>query len=105
MDPGAFASLVDFDSYWHPAAMAQAGKFCTDDTRQLQHYQEVGYFKEIPDIHADLGELVARLKPGRQTPQERTMTANLGLAINDMAVAPLIYDEARAKGLGTWLPL
>ena len=105
MDPGAFASLVDFDAYWHPAAMAQASKFCTDDTKQLQHYQQIGYFKQIPEIHADLGELVAGLKPGRQTPEERTMTSNLGLAINDMAVAPLIYNQARDKGLGTWLPL
>ena len=105
MDPGAFASLVDFDSYWHPAAMAQASKFCTDDTRQLQHYQQIGYFKEIPPLHADLGELVATLKPGRQASDERTMTANLGLAINDMAVAPLIYKKAQDKGIGTWLSL
>ena len=33
------------------------------------------------------------------------MTANLGLAIDDMAVAPLIYKNAVEKGIGTWLPL
>jgi ornithine cyclodeaminase/alanine dehydrogenase len=33
------------------------------------------------------------------------MTANLGLAIDDMAVAPLLYRRAREKGIGTWLPL
>jgi ornithine cyclodeaminase/alanine dehydrogenase len=33
------------------------------------------------------------------------MTANLGLALNDMAVAPLIYEKAKEKGIGTWLPL
>ncbi len=105
LDEGAFASLVDFDSYWHPDAMAQAAKFCTDDTAQFQQYQKMGYFPEIPDLYADLGELVSDQKPGRQTPDERTMTANLGLALDDMTVAPLLYERAVDKGIGTWLPL
>ena len=104
LDEGAFASLVDFDSYWHPDAMKEA-KFCTDDTPQLRHYQQVGYFQEIPAVHADLGELATGQKPGRETPTERTMTANLGLAMDDMAVAPLLYRLAVEKGIGTWLPL
>lgn len=105
LDEGAFASLVDYDSYWHPQAIAEAAKFCTDDTPQLRLYQQMGYFQEIPNIYADLGELVSGQKPGRQTPEERTMTANLGLALDDMAVAPLLYQRALDKGIGTWLPL
>ncbi len=105
MDEGAFASLVDFDSYWHPAAMKETSKFCTDDIPQLLHYKEVGYFQDIPPIHADLGELVLGVKPGRENPTERTMTCNLGLAMDDMAVAPTIYKQALEKGIGTWLPL
>ena len=105
LDAGAFASLVDFDSYWHPEAMHEAAKFCTDDTPQMLHYRSLGFFQDIPAVHADLGELVTGQKTGRETDQERTMTANLGLAIDDMAVAPLIYRQARDKGLGTWLAL
>lgn len=105
LEEGAFASLVDFDSYWHADAMRETAKFCTDDTQQLRHYQQTGYFQEIPTLHADLGELVAGQKPGRETDSERTMTANLGLAIDDMAVAPILYRKAVEKGLGTWLPL
>jgi ornithine cyclodeaminase/alanine dehydrogenase len=105
LDEGAFASLVDFDSYWHPDAMKEANKFCTDDVPQLEHYKDVGYFQDIPPIHADLGELVTGQKPGRETPEERTMTCNLGLAIDDMAVAPAIYQRAREKDIGRWLPL
>ena len=105
LDEGAFASLVDFDSYWHPDAMMEAAKFCTDDVPQLRHYQETGYFQQIPAIHADLGQLVTGQKPGRETAGERTMTANLGLAMDDMAVAPLLYRRALEKGTGTWLPL
>jgi ornithine cyclodeaminase/alanine dehydrogenase len=105
MDTGAFASLVDFDSYWHAAAMQEVAKFCTDDTNQLLHYKQMGYFQKIPEIHADLGELATGQRPGRETPQERTMTANLGLALDDMAVAPLLYKKALKKGIGTKLPL
>jgi ornithine cyclodeaminase/alanine dehydrogenase len=105
LDEGAFASLVDFDSYWKPDAMREAAKFCTDDTPQLRHYQEVGYFKDMPPVYADLGELVAGQKSGRSNPDERTMAANLGLAMDDMAVAPLIYRRAVEKGIGTWLML
>ncbi len=105
LDEGAFASLVDFDSYWHPGAMKEAAKFCTDDVPQLRHYQAAGYFRGIPAIHADLGALATGQKPGRESETERTMTANLGLAMDDMAVAPLIYRRAVEKGVGTWLPL
>jgi len=105
MDEGAFASLVDYDAYWHPDAMLEMAKFCTDDTSQLLHYKEMGYFQQIPDVYADLGELATGAKTGRETPEECTMTANLGLAIEDMAVAPLIYRRAKEKDIGTWLTL
>jgi ornithine cyclodeaminase/alanine dehydrogenase len=105
MEAGSFASLIDFDSYWHPEALKEADKFCTDDTPQLLHYREVGYFQDLPPIHADLGELVVVKKPGRQTPQERTMTCNLGLALDDMAVAPTVHKLAFESGIGSWLPL
>lgn len=104
-DEGAFASLVDFDSYWHPDALHEADKFCTDDLAQLQHYREAGYFQGIPPIHADLGELVTGKKPGRETGSERTIACNLGLAMDDMAVAPTLFTRAVEMGLGTWLPL
>jgi len=102
---GAFASLVDFDSYWHPDALREADKFCTDDEPQLYHYRDLGYFQNIPAIHADLGELITGRKPGREKPEERTLACNLGLALDDIAVAPLIYERALEKGIGTWLPL
>jgi ornithine cyclodeaminase/alanine dehydrogenase len=105
LEEGAFASLVDFDSYWHPAAFEEVAKFCTDDVPQLEHYRQGGYFQDIPAIYADLGELVTGKKPGRQTAGERTMACNLGLAMDDMAVAPSLFKRAVEQGIGTWLPL
>ena len=85
--------------------MREAAKLCTDDVPQLRHYQQVGYFQGIPPVYAELGQLVTGQKPGRETPAERTMTVNLGLALDDMAVAPLIYQQAVEKEIGTWLSL
>lgn len=102
---GAFASAVDFDSYFTPEAMAQMERIATDDHAQFMYYRSVGYFQATPDPYADLGELVAGIKAGRQAPEERTMAINLGLAMDDMAVAPEIFRRARQMGLGVSLKL
>jgi ornithine cyclodeaminase/alanine dehydrogenase-like protein (mu-crystallin family) len=103
--PGAFGSAVDFDSYWTGAALKQMDRISTDDHAQFQYYRTVGYFQQTPAPYADLGELVSGLKPGRQSDKERILAINLGLAMDDMAVAPEIYRRAHERGLGTWLPL
>jgi len=103
--PGAFASAVDFDSYWTPAALAQFDKIATDDHAQFQYYRRAGYFQQTPEPYADLGEIVGGQKPGRERAGERTMAMNLGLALDDMAVAPEVYRRARDRGLGTRLRL
>ncbi len=105
LQPGAFGSAVDFDSYWSPDALAQMDRISTDDHAQFRYYASVGYFQHTPAPYADLGEIVAGLKPGRQSPRERTLAINLGLALDDMAVAPEIYRRAKEMGLGTWLNL
>ena len=103
--PGAYGSAVDFDSYWTGEALAQMDRISTDDHAQFQYYRSMGYFSQTPEPYADLGELVAGLKAGRQDEKERTLAINLGLAMDDMAVAPTIYQCAKEQGLGTWLPL
>jgi ornithine cyclodeaminase/alanine dehydrogenase len=105
LKPGAYGSAVDFDSYWTGEALAQMDRISTDDHAQFQYYKSVGYFQQTPDPYADLGELVAGLKPGRQDEKERTLAINLGLAMDDMAVAPTIYQKAKEMGLGIELPL
>ncbi len=102
---GAFASAVDYDSYFSGEAMAQMDRIATDDLPQFQYHRTVGYFQHTPEPYADLGELAAGLKPGRQSPHERTMAINLGLAMDDMAVAPEIYRRAMERGLGMVLEL
>ncbi|HEX6305552.1 MAG TPA: ornithine cyclodeaminase family protein [Anaerolineales bacterium] len=105
LPPGAFASAVDFDSYWTPAAMQAMDKISTDDHDQFNYYRSAGYFGQTPQPYADLGEIVAGHKAGRERENERTMAINLGLALDDMAVAPEVYRRARERGIGSLLPL
>lgn len=102
---GSFASLVDFDSYWQGAALREMDKLATDDHAQMNYYRQEGYFRETPRAYADLGEIAAGKKPGRESEKERTASINLGLALDDMATAIRIYQRAKTKGIGTELPL
>jgi ornithine cyclodeaminase/alanine dehydrogenase len=101
---GAFASSVDYGSYWKPEALAQIDKLCTDDMAQYQSNRSNGFFEGTPLPYADLGEIVSGQKPGRQTEHERCMAMNLGMALDDIAVAPEIFRRAKESGVGTWLP-
>ncbi|MBN2311627.1 MAG: hypothetical protein JXR94_21795 [Candidatus Hydrogenedentes bacterium] len=101
---GVFLSAVDLDSYIKPEVF-NAAKLYTDDLEQFLGYSRQGYFAGIHDPIGDLGELVAGKKPARESSNEIAMTANLGLAIEDIAVAARIYSAAKAQGLGRSLPL
>lgn len=103
--PGSFASLVDFDSYWQGAALEEMDKLATDDLAQMNHYRDEGYFRETPEAYADLGEIAAGRKPGRESEDERTASINLGLALDDMATAIRVYQRARTRGIGLELQL
>lgn len=102
---GAFSSLVDFDSYWQGPALKEIDKIATDDHSQMNYYRHEGYFKETPEAYADLGEIVAGKKPGRENPGQRIAAINLGLALDDMATAIRIYRRAKETGIGKELPL
>lgn len=49
-------------------------------------------------IVAELGEVVAGRKPGRRSPDEITLFKSLGLAVEDVVTADLVYREALASG-------
>jgi len=51
-------------------------------------------------IHASLGEVVAGLKPGRESDEEITLFKSVGLAVQDAATAAQVYKLARAAGVG-----
>ncbi|MDQ6711126.1 MAG: ornithine cyclodeaminase family protein [Candidatus Dormibacteraeota bacterium] len=54
-------------------------------------------------LHAELGQIVAGLRPGRERPDERILFWHRGLATTDLAVAHLILRRAEAEQVGTVL--
>ena len=105
LKPGVFASPVDFDSYFKKSAFESCDKFVTDDKDQCLYYKSLGYFQHVSEIYADLGEIAAELKPGREKKDEKIICSNLGLAMDDMATAIKIYKKAIENNIGTWLEL
>ena len=103
--PGSFACPLDFDSYWTPGAFREVDKLATDDLDQMAYYRTVGYFESTPEPYADLGEIVTGNRAGRESEMERTMSLNLGLGIEDVASARIIYEKAMVEGVGADLPL
>jgi ornithine cyclodeaminase len=56
------------------------------------------------DLYAELPELLAGKKPGRQSDQERIFIRAIGLVNQDIAMADYIYRSALENGIGTRLP-
>lgn len=104
---GGLAVSLDYDSAWTGPAMGECDKFVSDDIHQLLSTREEGiYFGSIPEtIYADLGDLAAGLKPGREDPAERIFSMNMGIAVDDMVTAKLVYERAKERGGGIRLSL
>lgn len=56
-------------------------------------------------VRAELGELLAGLKPGRNDDTELTLFRSLGLAVEDLAAAEHAVAVARSHGIGTEVEL
>jgi ornithine cyclodeaminase/alanine dehydrogenase-like protein (mu-crystallin family) len=50
------------------------------------------------EIFAEVGEVVAGAKPGRRSAEEVTLFKSLGLAVEDVATAELVYRKALEEG-------
>ncbi|MGH8701644.1 MAG: ornithine cyclodeaminase family protein [Burkholderiales bacterium] len=48
------------------------------------------------DIFAEIGEVIGGARPGRQSAEEITLFKSVGVAVEDIASAELVYGEAQA---------
>jgi len=100
---GSFYAPLELDSYWTKDALASVDKLVTDDIDQYLEYQGHGFFRGAPPVYAELAELVRGSKPGREDDAETTMAMNIGIALEDVAVASRIYEKALRQGPATLL--
>jgi ornithine cyclodeaminase/alanine dehydrogenase len=103
--PGALVCPLDLDSYVRPEVFLHSNFLCTDDLGQFQHFKKNGLFKSIPDEIPELAQVIAGKIQGRKNQEDIISAINIGIALEDMAVAPLIYEKACEKNKGVWLEL
>ncbi len=106
--PGTFIAAVGADSpeknEVEPALLA-ASKVVVDSMEQcasigdLRHALEAEVM-ERGDVHAELGEVVAGLRPGREHPEEIIVFDSTGLAFQDVAAVVVCYERAEDANIG-----
>jgi ornithine cyclodeaminase/alanine dehydrogenase-like protein (mu-crystallin family) len=69
------------------------------DSGDLQHALAAGLMRR-EDVHAELGQIVAGVRPGRSADDQTFVFDGTGTALQDVAAARLLVDEARRAGLG-----
>ena len=85
-------------------------KIVVDDWQQcrkgrfgaLRPHVEQGLLSEA-NLHAELGQIVAGRKGGRERDDERILFWHRGLATTDLAVGHLLHERAVERGVGTVL--
>jgi ornithine cyclodeaminase len=93
------------------ATVAAAALFCDsresvrNEAGEFQLAISEGLISGDEHIRAELGEVLAGIRPGRTDGQELTLFRSLGVAIEDIAAAQVAVANARAAGLGTTVDL
>lgn len=103
---GALVLPVDFDSAWEWETLSGADKFLVDSIEEMEYFRTVGYLPHgLPPVYAEIGEVVAGVKPGRERDGELIVDMNIGMGVEDVVVARAIVDRAQERGAGSLLPL
>jgi ornithine cyclodeaminase len=87
-----------------------ASKVVVDDWGQaragslgsLRAHVDTGRLTE-QTLHAELGQVVAGHRPGRESDEETILLWHRGLSLSDIALGTAILDKAQAMGVGTRL--
>lgn len=107
--PGQFIAAVGADSptkqELDPVVLARS-KVVVDLIEQaatigeLHHAIDAGVMTES-DVHAELGQIVAGLRPRRSSEDETFVFDSTGTALQDVAAAAIAYERAMKTGIGS----
>jgi alanine dehydrogenase len=108
---GTFIAAVGADNplkqELHPSLMARSKVVC-DILEQctmmgdLHHALDAGVVTRA-NVHAELGEVVAGRKQGRESEEEIIIFDSTGMALQDVAAAAVLYEKADKQGRGVRL--
>jgi alanine dehydrogenase len=107
--PGTFVAAVGADSpekhELDPELLAR-NKVVVDVLDQcagigeLHHALDAGLLMR-DNVHAELGEVIAGVKPGRNSDDEIIVFDSTGMALQDVVAAAAVYEKASVAGIGT----
>ncbi len=75
------------------------GQCKTGKFGSLRAHVETGRLSE-ETLHAELGQVVAGLKPGRESDDETILLWHRGLSLSDIALGHALLSKARSAGIG-----
>jgi ornithine cyclodeaminase len=96
---------IDIETVAASALFADSRESLRNEAGEFELAIQEGVIEGEAHVRAELGEVLAGLKPGRQDDTELTLFRSLGLAVEDLAAAELAVTVARANGLGTEVEL
>jgi ornithine cyclodeaminase/alanine dehydrogenase len=97
---------VDFDCMFKPYVLEKTmDKYFTDDTNQYKKFKNMGYFINGPSAPPEIADVIAGKILGRIDKNEKIVSMNIGMALDDMPTAKQIYNKAIEKSIGQILPL
>lgn len=113
VSPGTFIAAVGADNpekHEIDAALLASATVIADVLEQSAtigdlHHALVAGLMHRSDVHAELGDIVVGRKPPRRSPGEIIVFDSTGMALQDVAVAAVVYQRARAGHVGLSVPL
>ena len=96
---GAAVVALDHDSAWHANIFNRVRLYAVDDLKQYQFFKaERGFFDGYPDTAHELSDVLAGVV---SLPSDGLMFfANLGIGLEDVVMAKVIFDAAVANDAG-----
>lgn len=109
--PGAFVVPYGTMSAVELSLTDIMSKVVVDDWEQCKPGRPYGALRRHVDegkvtaenLHAELGQIVAGLKPGRQSDEETNLFWHRGLSLSDIALGAAMLEKVRTMGLGQTL--
>ena len=106
--PGTFIAAVGADSEDKQELDPQllvTNKIVADVSSQTAsigefHHAIASGLVNISDLHAELGQIVAGMKAGRESDDEIIIFDSTGTALQDVAAASIVYEKAVANEIG-----
>lgn len=108
--PGALLVTYGWVMAVEPALPRRMDKLVVDDWEQCRHggqlHPLIARGELTRDhVHAEIGEVVAGARPGREARDERILFWHRGFAISDIVLGARLLAEAEKRGVGTMLSL